>query len=81
MWQLSRTDVAQTTQRDIVAEADSLLFTAPYSVAYKDVLPPSGDKHDYISMGPYWWADPTKEDHNEVPSLFFIPLFVSIYQS
>jgi hypothetical protein len=21
-------------------------------------VPPSGDKHDYISMGPYWWPDP-----------------------
>lgn len=22
----------------------------------------SGDKHDYMSMGPYWWPDPSKPD-------------------
>jgi hypothetical protein len=27
-------------------------------VMQKDRLPPSGDKHDYISFGPYWWPDP-----------------------
>ena len=25
-------------------------------------MPPSGDIHDYTSMGPYWWPDPEKED-------------------
>lgn len=23
---------------------------------------PSGDKHDYVSMAPYWWPDPNKPD-------------------
>src|SRR5207302_773663 len=23
-------------------------------------VPPSGDKHDYVSMGPYWWPNPAK---------------------
>src|SRR5947208_15750997 len=26
----------------------------------KQRTPPSGDKHDYVSMGPYWWPDTTK---------------------
>jgi len=26
----------------------------------KAVIPPSGDKHDYMSQAPYWWADPSK---------------------
>ena len=26
------------------------------------VTPPSGDKRDYMSMGPYWWPDPNKKD-------------------
>ena len=34
----------------------------PYSVMDKDIIPPSGDKHDYISQGPYWWPDTTKPD-------------------
>ena len=25
-------------------------------------IPPSGDKHDYMSQGPYWWPDPSKPD-------------------
>lgn len=31
-----------------------------YSVMNKQQVPPSGDKHDYMSQAPYWWADPTK---------------------
>jgi hypothetical protein len=26
----------------------------------KQTVPPSGDKHDYLSMAPYWWPDSTK---------------------
>ena len=33
-----------------------------YTVVNKTVLPPSGDKHDYMSMAPYWWPDETKPD-------------------
>jgi hypothetical protein len=25
-------------------------------------VPPSGDKHDYLSQAPYFWPDPTKKD-------------------
>jgi hypothetical protein len=28
----------------------------------KNGTPPSGDKHDYMSIGPYWWPDPSKPD-------------------
>ena len=40
--------------------ADSALDAGPFSVMKKDIIPPSGDKHDYISQGPYWWPDSTK---------------------
>ncbi|MDN3686354.1 alginate lyase family protein [Cyclobacterium jeungdonense] len=43
-------------------EADQKLQEGPFSVTHKTQLPPSGDKHDYTSMGPYWWPDPEKED-------------------
>jgi len=33
----------------------------PYSVMQKPITPPSGDKHDYMSLSPYWWPDPEKE--------------------
>jgi hypothetical protein len=41
-------------------EADALLAMRPVSVMDKSQVPPSGSKHDYLSMGPYWWPDTTK---------------------
>ena len=43
-------------------EAKSALKAGPFSVVDNDLVPPSGDKHDYISFGPYWWPDPAKKD-------------------
>jgi len=42
------------------AEADAALDQPPLSVMNKTQLPPSGDRHDYLSFGPYWWPDPAK---------------------
>ena len=45
------------------AEAEVILSAdVAYSVMNKPFMPPSGDKHDYMSMGPYWWPDTTKPD-------------------
>lgn len=46
----------------LVEEAEDALRAGPFSVMAKDRLPPSGDKHDYMSFGPYWWPDPSKPD-------------------
>lgn len=43
-------------------DADSALKAGPFSVVDTGPLPPSGDIHDYMSVGPYWWPDPKKED-------------------
>jgi len=43
-------------------EADKLLRTTPRSVMEKSKTPPSGDKHDYLSLAPYSWPDPSKPD-------------------
>jgi len=42
----------------LFAEADRALRVGPFSVMEKELVPPSGDKHDYMSIGPYWWPDP-----------------------
>lgn len=42
------------------ARADAALTRAPYTVVNKTMTPASGDKHDYMSMGPYWWPDRSK---------------------
>ena len=39
-------------------DADRALQNQPVSVTQKQLLPPSGDKHDYISIAPYWWPNP-----------------------
>ncbi len=44
----------------LIQRADAALAGPTYTVVDKTRTPPSGDKHDYISMGPYWWPDPTK---------------------
>ena len=46
----------------LTAQADKMLGEGPYSVMDKQQTPPSGDKHDYMSVGPYWWPDPSKPD-------------------
>ncbi len=46
----------------LVGEADEALGAGPFSVMDKTRIPPSGDKHDYMSFGPYWWPDPDKAD-------------------
>lgn len=49
----------------LMARADKALTGPVYSVTDKSRVPPSGDKHDYISMGPYWWPDPSKPPSGE----------------
>jgi hypothetical protein len=41
----------------LVADANDLLEQRPPSVMDKKGAPPSGDKHDYMSQAPYYWAD------------------------
>ena len=46
-------------------DAERALMSAPLSVTRKDSAPPSGDKHDYMSLAPYWWPNPNT--HNGLP--------------
>jgi Alginate lyase len=48
--------------RQLRANADDALERGPYSVMDKTVVPPSGDKHDYLSYSRYWWPDPDSSD-------------------
>jgi Alginate lyase len=43
-------------------EAQDALDAGPFSVVDKEAVPPSGDKHDYMSLGPYWWPNPDTPD-------------------
>ena len=45
----------------LLADAKAALAAPLVAVTDKHtVLPPTGDKHDYLSLSPYWWPDPAK---------------------
>ena len=47
----------------LIKDADKKAMPfGPVSVMDKTAIPPSGDKHDYMSLAPYFWPDPTKPD-------------------
>jgi len=46
----------------LLRDAKKALTTRIPSILEKKQTPPSGDKHDYISNGKYWWPDITKPD-------------------
>ena len=48
--------------KELIKDADKALNQGPFSVTEKKQLPPSGDKHDYMSLAPYHWPDPGKKD-------------------
>ena len=48
--------------KELISKADDFLNMKPLSVMDKSQIPPGGDKHDYMSMGPYWWPNPDTKD-------------------
>ena len=46
----------------LISEAEKALKYGPVSVMEKNEVPPSGSKHDYMSLAPYHWPDPSKKD-------------------
>jgi len=46
----------------LCAEAELCLGKGPFSVMDKQFTPPSGDKHDFMSLGLYYWPNPSTPD-------------------
>jgi hypothetical protein len=44
--------------KKLIANANKILAYKPVSVMDKVDIPPSGNKHDYVSLAPYWWPNP-----------------------
>ena len=44
----------------LIIAADSAMQRGPWTVMQKQKMPPSGNKHDFMSLAPYWWPDTTK---------------------
>jgi hypothetical protein len=47
---------------ELERDARTALTVGPFSVVDKTNLPPSGDKHDYMSIGPYFWPNPASSN-------------------
>src|SRR5262245_10880031 len=75
VFQCDGTDLAQAKARleagdkntknyvkELLKDADKALKVGTFSVMTKEPVPPTGDKHDYMSLSPYWWPDPSKPD-------------------
>lgn len=46
----------------LLQQADKALKRPDFSVMDKNNVPPSGSKHDYLSLSAYWWPDGQKSD-------------------
>lgn len=46
----------------LLKQADTILDVGVFSVVHKKGIPPSKNKHDYMSIGPYWWPNPNTEN-------------------
>ena len=51
-----------TAYKKLIKDVDKLLTSKNPSIMDKTMLPPTGNKHDYLSISRYWWPDPEKED-------------------
>lgn len=59
---VNRNKMALACLKRLQNDADKILAIKPVSVMDKESAGPSGDKHDYISYGRYFWPDPSKPD-------------------
>ena len=63
-----KTEIAQNNSyfvdayNALMSAANSEMTKQANPVTNKTLLPASGDIHDYYSIGPYWWPDPSKPD-------------------
>ncbi|KAF6758849.1 alginate lyase-domain-containing protein [Ephemerocybe angulata] len=53
-------------QATINGWAKTLAAKGPWSVMDKQGIPPTNDKHDYLSWAPYWWPDCTNAGNTTV---------------
>lgn len=56
----NKNSVYYPAYRKLISDAEKAIKSGPFSVTYKSIVPPGGTRHDYMSMGPYWWPDITK---------------------
>lgn len=56
--------VVRASLGNLLTQASAALETGPWTVVDKPQLPPSGDRHDYLSLAPYYWpSKPSTPDN------------------
>ena len=60
--QNSTNELYRSPYMQILSSAEGLLNSTPVSVMMKNKTAASGDKHDYLSLGRYWWPNPNTAD-------------------
>jgi hypothetical protein len=50
--------VMKYSMKVLIRHANQALKHGPYSVIQKKYLPPSGDRHDFLAYGTYFWPNP-----------------------
>ena len=62
MWNIDKLNQAKSQTSEVakyvIRYADKELSKTITTVMDKESVPPSGDRHDYMSAGRYWWPDP-----------------------
>ncbi|MGG7667129.1 alginate lyase family protein [Yersinia sp. J1] len=55
-------ELTQEAYSQLIRQADKALARENMSVMDKRMTPPSGSKHDYLSLSAYWWPDSQRPD-------------------
>lgn len=48
--------------KELLKDADKAMLAGPFTVTAKKSASPATDMHDYVSIAPYWFPDPSKPD-------------------
>jgi len=51
-----------SSYQKLLSDADKWLNKTDPTIVNKPMAPASGDKHDYLSLGKYWWPNPNTTD-------------------
>lgn len=61
-WEALKCEIGITERNWLADKAHALAGETAPTVTKKEKPPPSGDRHDYQSLGIYWWPDPASVD-------------------
>jgi len=67
LFSINKKEIQNTTAykngyNSLIAKANKALKKRFRSVTDKEIVPPSGDKHDYLSRAVYYWPNPNTKD-------------------